>query len=269
MLESYFFIPADREDFLNKIPEIKADHFIIDFEDSVAHSEFEDSLNNLSTHFNLKEYYVRPNLWLNQKFTTDSLRKLVAKGVKKVVLPKIKTLAQVKEIFKVGNFSKVILLVETPDLLLALPKVIEEYDSYIDGIGFGSQDFGMYTNINQSNSYMNHVRFQINLIASKFEKKFIDTASMLIEKTDEFEQECINAFNMGCSGKFLIHPKQLNVLNSAEYYSDAEISWAQKALNKIGNKAVEEVKAYKIDGMVLEKPHLQKIKKIQKYLESK
>lgn len=267
MLESYFFIPASREDFLKKIPSIKADHLVIDFEDSVALSEWDKCVSNLKEYVDLSSHYVRPNLWNSGSFTTNTLQKLVEVGVKNVLLPKLKTLEQVQEVIELENFSKIILLVETPDLLLILPDVVREYDSLIEGIGFGSQDFAMYTNMKQSLSYMNYARFQINLTASKFGKKCIDTASMLIDEEEVFEEECINAFNMGCTGKFVIHPRQLQVLKKAEYFSESEIAWAKKALKQIEGKPLDEIKAYKIDGMVLEKPHLTKLKKIKQYLE--
>ena len=267
MLDSYFFIPAGREDFLKKIPSINADHFVIDFEDSVAFSEWDKCVSNLKEYGSLNLHYVRPNLWNGGNFTIKTLQKLAGVGVKNVILPKLKTLEQIQEIIKLDNFSKIIILVETPDLLLILPEVVREFNSLIEGIGFGSQDFAMYTNMKQSLSYMNYARFQINLTASKFGINFIDTASMLIDDEEEFNEECINAFNMGCSGKFIIHPRQLKVLQTAKYFSQSEIDWAHKALKQIEDKPLNEIKAYKIDGMVLEKPHLTKLKKIMQYLE--
>lgn len=267
MLESYFFIPANRKDFLKKIPSIKADNFVIDFEDSVALSEWEECVSNLKDYGDLSSHYIRPNLWHKGEFTTNTLYKLAELGVKNVVLPKLKTLEHLQRVIELEKFSKMILLVETPDLLLILPDVLREYDALIEGIGFGSQDFAMFTGMKQSNNYMNYARFQINLIASKFGKKFIDTASMLIDEENLFEDECINAFNMGCTGKFIIHPRQLQVLEKAEYFSQSELDWAQEALKQIEGKSLDEIKAYKIDGMVLEKPHLAKLKKIKQYLE--
>lgn len=269
MLKSYFFIPSNREDFLKKIPFINADYFVIDFEDSVTRSEWDRCLANLKAYGKLSSHYVRPDLWNEGNFTTNQLHKLAEIGVRNVVLPKLKTLDQVREIISLKMFSKIILLVETPDLLLLLPNVIKEHDSLIEGIGFGSQDFAMYTGMKQSMDHMNYARFQINLTASKFGKKVIDTASVLIDDEDAFEEECINAFEMGCSGKFIVHPRQLQVLKKAEYFSQREIAWAKKALRQIEGKSLDEMKVYKIDGMVLEKPHLTKLLKIKQYLVEK
>ena len=269
MLESYFFIPANREDFLNKIPSISTDYFVIDFEDSVPKSEWGKCIYNLKKYCDLGSQYVRPNLWHNGEFTTDQLEKLVEMGVDNVVLPKINTVEQLERIVELKKFKKLILLVETPDLLLALPNVVSKYEASLVAIGFGSQDFAMFTGMEQSVEYMNYARFQINLVASKFGKKCIDTASMLIDDEDAFEKECINAHRMGCSGKFIIHPRQLKVLKDAEYYSQNEIEWAKKALLQIGGRTYDEIKAYKINGMVFEKPHLVKLEKIKQYLESK
>jgi citrate lyase subunit beta/citryl-CoA lyase len=218
------FIPSNRVGFLKKIPSIKADHFVIDFEDSVTLSEWDKCVTNLQEYGDVRSHYFRPNLWYKGSFTTNALQELAEVGVKIVVLPKLKILEQVREIIEMGKYSKVILLVETPDLLLILPDVVKQYHSLIECIGFVSQDFAMYTNMKQSLLYMNYALFQINLTASKFGKKCIDTASMLMDDEDVFGEECINAFNMGCSGKFIIHPRQLQVLSKTEYFSQSEIA---------------------------------------------
>jgi citrate lyase beta subunit len=269
MLESYFFIPANREDFFKKIPSISANYFVIDLEDSVSKSEWDKCVYNLKKYSVLSSQYVRPNLWDNGEFTTDQLEKLVEIGVENVVLPKVNTLEQLERIVELKKFTKLILLVETPDLLLALPNVVSKYEASLEAIGFGSQDFAMFTGMKQSTEYMNYARFQINLVASKFGKKCIDTASMLIDDEDGFEEECINAHSMGYSGKFIIHPRQLRVLKDAEYYSQNEIEWAKKALIQINGRTHDEIKAYKVNGMVFEKPHLAKLEKIKQYLESR
>lgn len=90
----------------------------------------------------------------------------------------------------------------------------------------------------------------------------------LIEDEFIFEEVFINEFDLGCKYKFIIHPRQIQE-KKTEYFSLSEIAWAKKALKQIEGKSLDEIKAYKIDGMGLEKPYLTKLKKIKQYLEEK
>lgn len=269
MLDSYFFIPANRIDFMQKMHLLNPDYFIFDMEDSVPSSDYDKAISNLKIYANFDEHYIRANLWNYKKMDLNLIRMLAEIGFKNFVLPKLYSVDQLRKILKIKGVEKVILLVETPQLFLHLQGVMQELNAFVEAIGFGGQDFATYTNMKSNLYQMNHVRFHLNVIASQYQKKFIDTASMIIDDKKEFEEECINAFDYGCSGKFLIHPKQLVVLKNAKYFTNEEIEWGKKALEELGDVPFDQIKAYKIQGKVVEKPHFKKIQMIKNYLESK
>jgi citrate lyase beta subunit len=94
-------------------------------------------------------------------------------------------------------------------------------------------------------------------------KKVIDIASMNIEYKNEFIYECKDGLKKGFDGKFIIHPWQLEIFNSIKQYSEAEMEFAKLVKNyidEIGGK--EKFTIAKIEGKIVEKPHLNRFNEI-------
>lgn len=269
MLESYFFIPANRDDFLKKSGGIQADYFVIDFEDAVNNSDLNSCIETFRRYGDPESQFIRPDLWAGNQFSLEQLQKLIQSGGKHFVLPKLQNAEQLRKVASVPGTDKLILLVETPELLLNLGSVCNEFRHRLHAVAFGSIDFSGITGMKDTFRVMNHARFQLRMAASAYKIPCIDSASFKIDETEEFEKECINAFEMGFSSKFIIHPRQLSVLNSASYYTEDEIAWAKAVLRHFGGAIPERMNAVKVDGQLLEKPLLSKIRNIQTYLEKK
>ena len=59
MLETFFFIPASNEKFVNNSSKIKANNFIFDLEDSVKSVDFQKCLNHFSKIEVKDNHYLR------------------------------------------------------------------------------------------------------------------------------------------------------------------------------------------------------------------
>jgi citrate lyase beta subunit len=263
MIESYFFVPAHSKRFIEKSLTIKADHFILDLEDAVPLSEKSQAILNCLEIQDKEKYFIRPYLEDSLKKDFFLLNKLASAGFKKILLPKSKNTNEI-----LANLEEVdvFLLVEQASTYLNAQQIVEKHKDKIKGLAFGSQDFTSSMNLKYNEDILNIVRLNLLIICKTYNLKFIDTASMNISKDeDAFSAECINAFDMGCDGKFIIHPNQLRLLNSANYFSKVELDWAISILNEIDIKN-EDFGAIKINGEIIEKPHLNKLKLIDKYL---
>lgn len=116
---------------------------------------------------------------------------------------------------------------------------------------------------------LNIIRLELVSIAKAFNLFFIDTASMdILHDSINFKSECVNAFNFGSYGKFIIHPNQLQCLKNAKYFTDKEVSWAKQILSKIDTEN-SNIGAVKYNDEVIEKPHLNKLLNIKKYIDEK
>jgi citrate lyase beta subunit len=88
---------------------------------------------------------------------------------------------------------------------------------------------------------------------------------MEIKDEESFKNEVIDGFNKGYEGKFIIHPRQLYLINSIKFYSEKEYIQAlkiEKELSKIKNK--KEFNPIVIEGRVIEQPHINRAKQVLK-----
>lgn len=261
MLKTYFFIPAHSKKFLKKSLSIKSDYFIYDLEDSVPLRYKQLAMDNILNNFR-EGYYVRP--YFSNSYDEDKLNliKLVNLGYH-IVIPKCKNLFEI-----LSHFDKIriVLLIESSHTLVNLKEILEAFQDKIVGLALGSQDLCNELGISHKQSILNIVRLKILSLAKAYNLDFIDTASMDTSvKSKKFKKECVNAYRLGASGKFIIHPNQLQGLNQVKYFSNKEILWAKRILENF-NITENEIGAVKLDDSVFEQPHLNKLMLIKKYI---
>lgn len=272
-MESFFFVPGTR---LHKIPDIQklnVSQIIIDLEDAVKFSEREQILEQLKTNADYKNFYVRVPLYdATEKIDTVIFKELYEKGFRKFVFPKIQKLADFDAIISQSNYTalQIILLVETTRFFLEVKDILLEYEKMFSGIGIGSHDFMAEIGGVHNLKNLEYVRQQILYLARMVNIQAIDIASMELQNKTFIVEEITDGFNKGYDAKFFIHPWQIDIFKSISLYSREELNWARKVQNEfkiVGSKA--EFNPVVIDGQIIERPHLNKAKKIIKYYESK
>ncbi len=265
MIESYFFVPGNHPRLEHKLNTIKADHLIVDLEDAVLSTDIFEAVKSLNSIFSKENIWVRLILFEGFSLKLDLLRDLINKGFKKFIIPKIRNVKQLiqiensltNEIIKELNF---ILLVENPECLLSLPMLITETNLNIIGTGFGSQDYCTESGMKHHFDYLKVPRFQIMNTAKALGVKSIDTASMDSVAGESFQNELQEAFDMGFDGKFLIHPKQLKVLNNFPFIKEETIEEAFQVLDEYERLNKPAVFVYK--NRAIEPPHIKNYRKI-------
>lgn len=266
MLKTYFFVPANNDRFLNKVEHIKADEIVLDLEDTVPVSELIETIDKISKVEKFSSYYVRPNLFPANRFDLNFVESLIQSGFRRFVLPKLESVEQFEQIINRSELLDLIILIEHPSLLIELAQLLAKYSKRLKGIGIGAHDFSMNANHMQYENFIDKLRVDTAIYAAAFHLECIDTASMIITDEQKFKNDCVDAFNSGCTGKFLIHPNQLKNLHKAKFFQQSEINWAKKALDILSKTNESDLSAISVDGKVLERPHLKRIKQIQEYL---
>jgi citrate lyase beta subunit len=74
------------------------------------------------------------------------------------------------------------------------------------------------------------------------------------------------SFNKGYRYKFILHPAQLRYLKQIDYFTEDEINFAQKVASTIDINS--SFGAIELDGQILEKPHILRIKEILRSIEN-
>lgn len=274
MLNKYFFIPANNEKFLAGINKIKADYIVFDLEDSILMSEYDLSIRNLLTIKIKDNYFVRLKFFneIDNSIEEKKINQLIQLGFKNFVIPKFSKAIEVKRIEEYFSKSnkldlKFILLVEGPSGLFELNKAMSMDVINIVGVGFGSHDYCNTMKIRHHKENFSFARQYVLNIAKAFNVEAIDIACLNLEDVDAFKQECIDGFNLGFDGKFLIHPNQLDEISNIKYFSKEDVDDAIQLYRKIQLLEVGKKSVLRIDGKVYEKPHIDRIKNIVEWSE--
>ena len=268
MLKTFFFIPSNNCRYIKKIHEIDADNFIFDLEDSTREDELEICIKNISNIKLQNNYYVRPRILFNNN--EIYIKKLVHLGFKKFVLPKISTLQDLRNIKKTifkhrslkdDNFEFII-LIENPRCLINANDLIKSKILNVTGISLGSHDYADKMGMKHDDKYLSYARNMILTIAKANDLLSIDIASMNYKDKKTFSDECINAYNMGYDGKFILHPNQLYASKTAQFFSKEEIEEAMYVHKELKSMKENFYSLISKDGKLFEKAHLKRIKKI-------
>lgn len=268
-MDSYFFVPGYKLCNIDKIKALGVDEIIIDLEDAVKASDRDMILSNLvSGDTDYTEYYIRTPLYENGKIDIRILQFLLHNGFRKLVFPKIASLQDFEILYKSFQrfYLKIILLIETPRLLLESKDLLLTYTECFSGVAVGSHDFMNIVGGVHSLQNLEFFRLYVLYLARMAHISAIDIASMELNDAESLKKEIEDAVYKGFDAKLYIHPKQIEVLRSINLYTAEELAWAQKvgdALKKVrGDK--EEFNPIVIDGEVIEKPHLMRAEKILK-----
>ena len=265
MLKSYIFIPANNVKFITNVTKLNADYYVFDLEESVSENEIEISISNLSDIVLEKNYYIRfPCDYENLNYNFMFLKKIVNQGFSKYVLPKIETLKDFTKVISLFNEIglenvKYILLIENPLILLHLQSILAKYAFMIKSLMIGSHDYCNLVESKHDNYNLYYLRQVVITNAKAYNLEVIDTAMVNIKDKDNYQNECIKAFQMGFDGKVVLHPNQLVYLNTAKYYSESEIDDAIKVHKYLEGRFPEENIVVKIDNRIYEKVHMKRI----------
>ncbi|OEY73955.1 HpcH/HpaI aldolase/citrate lyase family protein [Salegentibacter salarius] len=268
-MKSYFFIPANKEKFLQQAAKIGSDEVILDLEDAIHNTNLEDAIANI-LHYNLPIHsYLRVvNLFNVINGDYKYLIPLLKKGFHRFVFPKAERLIEIEEFVNFvsknllkGSKLSIIVLIENPKSLYFLNEFTQA--DYVEAIGLGSHDYCEAMGMEHTAENILWARMKLLNIAKVFEKKTIDIASMNIDSEKEFKEECLDGISKGFNAKFIIHPWQLNILKNLSAFSKEEVLFAVKVKNHIDKLGgVAKFSIAKIDGRIVEKPHLKRINNI-------
>jgi len=262
MLDSYFFIPGDKDKFLSKIHEVNADYIVIDLEDAVSSNNKIDALHKVLAVSTKSNYFVR--IPFDNSYSTSQITDLIQHFSGNIVIPKIENTSTLEYISECANQIKlnVIILIETPLGYINLLDILKKYATSIVGLGFGTHDFCSLMGI--KHTYENIIQYKRDIIVKTkaFNIKFIDGVDLDLQDFNNFKNESKLAYNIGAEGKFLIHPKQLTVLHEIKFLNDDELAEVYDVYEQIKNIDQNDINVYVIDGKVYEKPHINRIKNL-------
>lgn len=244
---SVLYVPASNERAMAKAAGLDADALILDLEDAVhpdlkaeARERARGALE--SGTFTGKSVIVRINgfesLDEGMEFAADDLAAIVPAGADAILVPKIRTVADVERAQSAidHHFAPetlaLWLMVETPQAALALPAIAAlaaESGSRLAGLVLGTNDLAKEMRLPALASRLPLLSILSGavLAARAHGLVVLDGVFGAIGDAAGFESEALQARGLGFDGKTLIHPSQIEPANRIFAPSAPEIAEAE------------------------------------------
>lgn len=273
MSRSYLFIPGNTPSMIQNLDVFEADAIIIDFEDSVIDYD-KDSARELVSSFLSKfnfddtKLYIRVNDTLSEYFLNDVLS-TINLNIDGYVLPKAlpKDIDILNEIFNKKNIKKEIIpIIESPMSVLKAEEIADKNN--VSALLLGAEDLTKELSISRTlnGKEILFTRSKIVLVASAYNIDSIDTPFTDKDDLESLAIDSENAKALGFTSKSLIHPNQVETVNTIFAPSLDEIDYAMKVIKKSQSTSKG---AFSLDGKMIDLPIIKKaektIEKAKKY----
>lgn len=280
-MRSLLFVPGDSPRKFEKAVASAADALILDLEDSVAPEAKAAARETLKA--TLAQAPVqRPRLFvrindLDTGLSLDDLAAVMRARPDGIALPKCRSVEHVRQLghyldafetvhgIATGTTKIMAIVTETADSLLALGDY-RTAGPRLWGMAWGAEDLAasLGASANQVDGrWTDPYRLARNLCliaASAAGVVAVDTVNTDIDGDESCRSEAEAARRDGFGAKMLIHPRHIAAVNQAFSPSETEIAWARRIVAAFA--ADPTVGVVRLDGRMIDKPHLRAAEKI-------
>ncbi len=254
---SWMFVPGHRQRMIDKALGLNADAIMLDIEDGVAPSE-KDAARRLIAETLGRERlpdsparFVRINAIGHARMDAD-LEAVFRPGLDGLVLPKVETPDEVLRVdailkereaaLKIDPGSiKLLVAIESPGGLLSAP-AIAGCSRRVIGLMFGAEDFGRELGLPTAREAeardMIYARSALVVAAASAHVQAVDGVWVDLKDTEGLWAFARQSRRLGFSGMSLIHPSQIDSINSVFSPTPEELDYAEQVV-----KAYEEAVA--------------------------
>ena len=247
LLRSVFFVPSHVKKYLDKIPQLNADAYILDLEDSVPLELKKQARANAKLFFDTTsldyQFIVRINP-LEDNTILDDLDAVISEKLFAIMPAKIKDqhdihfldkiLTQYEAKFNIKNKIKLLPLIETLDSFLNVREIVKASDRLV-GLSFGGEDYlnDLQGAHGEDDHTFDYPRTKIAIAAKSANLVALDTPFLDVKNHKGFIKREQKSRDLGYDGCLLIHPMQVKLANKSFSPSTEDIDNAYKIQNAV------------------------------------
>jgi citrate lyase subunit beta/citryl-CoA lyase len=266
------FVPGNSMRMITKAATLTTDAIILDLEDAVPLPDKETA--RIMTRDTIKPLksggayiFVRVNA-LTTGLTAEDIRFVAVKGLDGIVLAKAESRSDIETVASIfeeieknrglqpGNL-KIIPLIETAKGVVNAYEIASSSERIV-ALGFGAGDY--YKDLGRSVSSLSpeqtellYARSQTVVASRAAGVQAIDTVFFgLLTDTDNFKKEAILVLKLGFTGKFLIHPTQIEIVNRIFSPSPEEVNFASRVVAAFEKAQAKGIGATSLEGKMID-----------------
>ncbi len=275
-MRSVLYVPGNNRRFLEKAASLDIDVAIIDLEDSVPQSEKQGARAIAREATDLLaakgiDVFIRINA-LPTDLAVDDIRATVGSHLRGFVVPKIEgpeDVSRVEEILSpieanrdspgfeiLPLIESAIAVVRAFEIARASPRIV--------ALVFGAFDFtfDMRTNWSKEGTEYEFARQKLPIDARAAGVYAIDTVYPDLEDEEGLAKDSEVAKRLGYTGKTIIHPKQIAVVNSTFSPTKSELEWARRVIDAYEPALRQGKGAISLDGKLVDMVHYRRAQEI-------
>jgi citrate lyase subunit beta/citryl-CoA lyase len=267
---SVLYMPGSNARAIEKARTLAADGVILDLEDAVAPDAKEQARQQVTDAvkaggFGTREVFIRVN-GIDTPWHADDLAAAAHAGPDAILIPKIGRVNQVEMIgqrlldMKTGHKTRIWAMIETPEAIFninALAAEARDSETRLAGFVMGTNDLAKETRARLLPGRAPMVSWLAAclLAAHAHGIDILDGVYNNLSDAKGFEEECIQARDMGFDGKTLIHPNQIEPCNAVFSPGAEEVAHARKLIAAFDLPENKDRGVVQVEGRMVERMH--------------
>lgn len=238
-----------------------SDAIIIDLEDAVAINEKDAARilvdEYLSTFKNKRDIFVRINP-LETEFYENDIEMLKKHKIKGIMLPKadVKSVKQTDKIIsEAGLDFKIFCLIETAEGIENSYNILSACDK-VEGVLLGAEDLTLDLGAvrTKASDEIKYARMKIVSVAKALSLQAVDTPWTDTDDLEGLREDAQKAKAMGMTGKALISPRHVDIVNEVFSPSKSDIEYALRVMQALSEAKEKGLGAFSLNGKMVDKP---------------
>ena len=284
LIRSLVFVPGNRANMLERAKEFPADIIMVDLEDSVPPEE-KVNARNLAIEWVPKlralghRVMVRVNS-LDTGLTRDELTAVVSPDLAGISLGKVESPQDVRDVASIltslersvgiePGQVKIIPWIENARAMVGTYQIATASDRIV-GIAFGGEDYtdDMGLERTDTGEEIYFPRATVAVAARAARVASLDSPYVLFRNSDGLRADAGQARKLGFTGKFAIHPSQIDIINELFSPSDEELAYAQKVVDAWNEAEAQGRGSANLDGRMIDVPVIKRAQNLLALAES-
>ncbi|MDJ0756663.1 MAG: CoA ester lyase [Ardenticatenaceae bacterium] len=268
---SFLFSPGNSRRKIEKGAVSAAHALVLDLEDGVALSAKPEARAVIrqaaqELDFGDKLCLVRLN-GVKSALLNDDLAALAGAGLDGYILPKVESAAEIQQLHQLLNEAGepdaiIYALLESALGVIHAPEIAAF--PTLRGLMFGGEDFvaSIKGKATAERSEILYARSALVTAARAYQLEAIDTIYIDYDDLEGLSREAKFARTLGFSGKFCIHPQQVELVNSGFQPSAAEIATAQAIVSAYEEHFKHGIGVFSFEGRMIDEAVVQQMRQL-------